>query len=94
MICRLFIHYIAISYYGNIYSFFNCLYNRPVSLTGIILLSCSSMYGYCFCSCFFCNFCDLHCINMRIVKSFSDLHCHRFLYCFCLREILSSSFPP
>ena len=73
---------IPISNDWNGHSLFHLPDDIPVCFSGIILLSRSSMYSNSRHSTAFRNLCNFHCIDMFLVKPFSNLDSHRFFHCF------------
>ena len=81
--CSLRRSHISISNDWNLHRFFYLTDNVPVRFSTVILLSGPAMHRYRCCSCAFRNSCNLHCIDMLIVKSFSNLYGYRFFDGFC-----------
>ena len=73
---------ITVSDDRNGYCLFYLTDNIPVRFAGIILLSGSSMYRYRRHATAFRDFCDLHGIDMFLIKAFSNFHRHRFFHRF------------
>ena len=55
--------------------------NIPICLSGIILLSCSSMYSNSCCPCIFQNLCNFYCIYTVFCEAFTDFHSKGFFNC-------------